>query len=41
LKLRGYGVTLPEASAYWKTHKAAASHHYTNTDIERLRAAAK
>ena len=37
LKLRGIGVTLPEASAYWKAHKLAASHRYTNADIERIR----
>jgi len=40
LRLRGYGVTLPEASAYWKAHKATAAHHYTNADIERLHSAA-
>jgi hypothetical protein len=40
LRLRGYGITLPEASSYWKTHKASASHHYTNSDIERLHSAA-
>ena len=36
LRLRGYGVTLPEAASYWKTHKRSASHVYTNSDIERL-----
>jgi hypothetical protein len=37
LRLRGYGITLPEAAAHWKSHKASAPHHYTNEDIERLR----
>jgi hypothetical protein len=36
LRLRGFGVTLPEAASYWKTHKRSTSHVYTNSDIERL-----
>lgn len=37
LRARGYGVTLPEAASYWKTHEGHASRIYTNADIERLR----
>jgi len=37
LRVRGYGVTLPEAAAYWKAHKVSAPRSYTNSDIERLR----
>ena len=37
LGLRGYGVTLAEVSAHWKSHRAAAPRRYTNEDIERLR----
>lgn len=37
LRLRGYGVTLPEAAAYWKTRKTS-TRVYTNADIERLHA---
>jgi hypothetical protein len=36
LRMRGFGVTLPEASSYWKAHKRSASRVYTNRDIERL-----
>ncbi len=36
LKFRGYGITLPEAASYWKTHEERAAHVYTNADIERL-----
>jgi hypothetical protein len=36
LRARGYGVTLVEASAYWKTHKPHATRVYTNHDVERL-----
>jgi hypothetical protein len=36
LRIRGIGVTLPEASSYWKSHKRSASRVYTNRDIERL-----
>jgi hypothetical protein len=36
LRQRGFGVTLPEAASYWKTHKRSASRVYTNRDIERL-----
>jgi hypothetical protein len=37
LRQRGFGVTLPEAAAYWKKNKRSASRVYTNRDIERLR----
>jgi hypothetical protein len=33
---RGYGVTLGDAAAFWKTHKTSASHVYTNADVARL-----
>ena len=35
LRERGYGVTLAEASVYWKTHKPHATRVYTNRDVER------
>lgn len=34
---RGYGVSLVEAAAYWKTHMRRATRVYGNSDIERLR----
>lgn len=37
LNLRGYGVTLPQAAAYWKTHEKHAARVYTNADINQLR----
>jgi hypothetical protein len=37
LRERGYGVTLAEAAARWKTHALRARRVYTNDDIERLR----
>ena len=37
LRQHGYGVTVAEASQYWRGHKAAARRTYTNQDIERLR----
>src|SRR5216684_2494924 len=37
LRLRGYGVTLPEAAAYWKAHHVSPPRVYTNADTERLR----
>lgn len=37
LRLRGYGVTLPEAAAYWKARYVPQPRVYTNTDTERLR----
>ena len=37
LRLRGYGVTLPEAAAYWKAHHVPQSRVYTNADTERMR----
>jgi hypothetical protein len=33
LQMRGYGITLSEAAAYWKSHKGHASRVYTNSDI--------
>jgi len=33
---RGYGMSLAEAAAFWKTHKTRVSHLYTNADIARL-----
>ena len=37
LRLRGYGVTLPEAAAYWKAQHVSLPRVYTNADTERLR----
>ena len=37
LRERGYGVTLAEAAAKWKTHTLRARRIYTNEDLERLR----
>ena len=37
LRDRGYGVTVAEAAARWKTHTLRARRVYTNEDIERLR----
>lgn len=37
LRERGYGVTLAEAAARWKTHTLRARRVYTNEDVERLR----
>jgi hypothetical protein len=31
-----YGMTLAQASRYWREHKLHATHIYTNQDIERL-----
>ena len=36
LRERGYGVTVGETAAFWKTRKAPATRLYTNRDIERL-----
>jgi len=36
LRGRGLGVTVGEAASFWKKHKVAAAHLYTNRDIERL-----
>jgi hypothetical protein len=36
LRWRAYGVTLPEAAAYQKTHRVHAPRVYTNSDVERL-----
>jgi hypothetical protein len=30
---RGYGLSLGEVAAYWKTHKGTAPHLYTNEDV--------
>jgi hypothetical protein len=40
LRARGFGVTVAEASAYWKTHKPHAPRVYTNRDIERFHSGA-
>lgn len=40
LRDRGYGVTVAEASAYWKMHKPRAPRVYTNRDIERFHSGA-
>jgi hypothetical protein len=37
LRLRGYGVTLPEAAAYWKGQHVTTPRVYTNADTDRLR----
>ena len=39
LRLRGHGVTVAEAAAYWKNHKLPARHNFTNEDVKRLHAA--
>jgi hypothetical protein len=36
LRLRGYGVTVSEASAFWKVHKPRAVRVFTNRDVEKL-----
>jgi hypothetical protein len=36
LRERGYGVTVSEASSFWKTHKPHAVRTFTNRDVERL-----
>ncbi len=36
LHLRGYGVTLPEAAAYWKGRHVTTPRLYTNADTDRL-----
>lgn len=33
LMTRGYGVPLGDVAAYWKSHKPAAPHVFTNSDI--------
>jgi hypothetical protein len=33
LRERGYGVTLAEDAAFWKTHRRRASRVYTNKDV--------
>lgn len=33
LRERGYGVTLAEDAAFWKTHRRRATRVYTNTDV--------
>jgi len=32
---RGYGISLGEVAAYWKTHKRQAPHIFTNQDVRR------
>ena len=39
LRLRGHGITVAEAAAYWKTHKLPARRNFTNEDVKRLHAA--
>ena len=39
LRIRGHGVTVAEAAAYWKNHKLPARHNFTNEDVKRLHAA--
>ncbi len=39
LRVRGHGVTVAEAAAYWKTHKLTARRSFTNEDVKRLHAA--
>jgi hypothetical protein len=39
LRVRGHGVTVAEAAAYWKTHKLPARRNLTNEDVKRLHAA--
>jgi hypothetical protein len=36
LRERGYGISLGETAAFWKAHKARATHVYTDSDVERL-----
>ncbi|MGA8763436.1 MAG: hypothetical protein WB562_11270 [Candidatus Sulfotelmatobacter sp.] len=36
LRERGYGISVVEAAAYWKTHTRRATHLYGNGDIDRL-----
>lgn len=36
LRERGYGISLVEFAAYWKTHARRATHLYGNGDIDRL-----
>jgi hypothetical protein len=37
LGVQGYGASLGETAAFWKTHKTSAPRVYTNSDIERWR----
>lgn len=36
LAAEGYGVTVGEASSYWKTHRPHAVRTFTNQDVDRL-----
>jgi len=36
LRMRGYGVPLGDAAAFWKTHKPHAPRVYNNSDVQRL-----
>jgi hypothetical protein len=37
LRQRGYGVSLGEVAAYWKSHKRRAPRVFTNADVVRVR----
>jgi hypothetical protein len=39
LRLRGHGITVAEAAAYWKNHKPPTRRNFTNEDVKRLHAA--
>jgi hypothetical protein len=36
LQEQGYGVSLAEAAAYWRSHRPQVVRTYTNADVERL-----
>jgi hypothetical protein len=36
LRERGYGVSVSEASAFWKVHKPHAVRKFTNRDLEKF-----
>jgi len=36
LLTRGYGLSLGEVAAYWKTHQRTVPHTYTNEDVARM-----
>jgi|HubBroStandDraft_4_1064222.scaffolds.fasta_scaffold791042_1 hypothetical protein len=36
LRVRGYGVPLGDAAAFWKTHKPHSTRIYTSADVQRL-----
>lgn len=39
LRVRGHGITVAEAAAYWKGHKRPVTRNITNQDVKRLHAA--